>query len=62
MVTLLTFGQFPVRAVEVVPNVVDHVPGELQQLEDHDDGHAGEQAKGATNVRYECGRLKNEFV
>ena len=27
MVTLLTFGQFPVRAVEVVPNVVDHVPG-----------------------------------
>ena len=52
MVTLLTFGQFPVRAVEVVPNVVDHVPGELQQLEDHDDGHAGEQAKGATNVRY----------
>ena len=39
--------------VEVGPDVEDDVPGEFQDLEEHDDGDAGEETQSSSKRRNE---------
>ena len=51
----------PCGLVQVHPDVVEDVPAEFQELEDHDDGNAGEQAEGASKSRDEAASLWNSY-
>ena len=38
------------RRIEVLPDVVDEVEGQLDSLEDHDDGNSSEEAERTSQV------------
>ena len=54
-------GVIPCGLVQVHPDVVEDVPAEFQELEDHDDGNAGEQAEGSSKSRDEAASLWNSY-